>query len=63
MLVNLFKLRERRSFFLIGLDKKADIAIKNHFRLSNYQILVLRWLKGLWTGILLSLALHYFVSH
>ena len=46
-----------------GLDKRAALAIQNHFRLSNYQMLVLSWVKGLWTGILLSLVLHYFITH
>ena len=50
-------------FSLIGFEKKAALAIQNHFRLSNYQMLVLSWIKGLWTGILLSLVIHYFVSH
>ena len=63
MLGNLLKLKERSSFYFIGLDKKAGIAIQNHFRLSSYQMLVLTWLKGLWTGILLSLVLHYIVTH
>ena len=48
---------------LLGFDKRAALAIQNHFRLSNYQMLVLSWIKGLWTGILISLVLHYFISH
>ena len=48
---------------LIGLDKNAALAIQNHFRLSNYQMLVLSWIKGIWTGILLSLIFHSFISH
>ena len=59
----LFYVKEIRSFSLIGLDKRAALSIQNHFRLSNYQMLVLIWIKGLWTGILLSLVLHYFISH
>ncbi len=58
----LFNLRNNPQS-LIGFDKKAALAIQNHFRLSNYQMLVLSWLKGLWTGILLSLILHYFIVH
>ncbi len=46
-----------------NLDKRTENSIQNHFRLSNYQILVLTWLKGIWTGILISLILHYFISH
>tara|TARA_Y100001968_G_C18997144_1_gene544146 strand:+ start:364 stop:534 length:171 start_codon:yes stop_codon:yes gene_type:complete len=56
-------MKNERRFSLIGLDKKAALAIQNHFRLSNYQMLVLSWLKALWTGFLLSLVLHYFISH
>ena len=48
---------------LLGFDKRAILAIQNHFRLSNFQMLVLIWLKGLWTGILLSLILHLFINH
>ena len=47
---------------ILSFDKRAANAIQNHFRLSNYQMLVLSWLKGLWTGILLSLVLHYLLS-
>ena len=59
----LFNLKSKRQYSLIGLDKKAALAIQNHFRLSNYQMLVLTWVKGLWTGILVSLVLHSFISH
>ena len=41
----------------------ANKAAKNHFGLSNYQMLVLSWLKGLWTGILISLIVHSIFSH
>ncbi len=37
---------------LLGFDKKADIAIEKHFRLTNHNMFLLIWLKGLWTGIL-----------
>ena len=59
----LFKSEPNKNNSLLGFDKKAALAIQNHFRLSNYQMLVLSWLKGLWTGILVSLVLHYFISH
>ena len=59
----LFNDDNNQPFSLIGFEKKAALAIQNHFRLSNYQMLVLSWIKGLWTGILLSLVIHYFVSH
>ena len=59
----LFNTPNKRSYSLLGLDKRAAAAIQNHFRLSNYQMLVLSWLKGLWTGVLLSLVLHYLIIH
>ena len=59
----LFNLDGKRPSSLLTLDKRAALAIQNHFRLSNYQMLVLSWLKGIWTGILLSLVVHYFISH
>ena len=63
MIRKLFNPASKGSYSLLGLDKKAALAIQNHFRLSNYQMLVLSWIKGLWTGILISLVIHYFVSH
>ncbi len=59
----LFNIGKKPPFALIGLEKRAALAIQNHFLLSNYQMLVLSWIKGLWTGILLSLVVHYFISH
>ena len=59
----LFNLEKKRSYSLIDLNKRATLAIQNHFRLSNYQMLVLTWIKGLWTGILVSLVIHYFIGH
>ncbi len=59
----LFNIDKKPPFSLIGVEKRAALAIQNHFRLSNYQMLVLSWIKGLWTGILLSLVVHYFISH
>ena len=59
----LFNPDSNRRYAILGLDKKAALAIQNHFRLSNYQMLVLTWLKGLWTGVLLSLVLHYFIIY
>ena len=59
----LFNLLNKNSFSIVGLDKRAAMAIQNHFKLSNYQMLFLSWIKGLWTGILLSLVLHYLISH
>ena len=59
----IFNSESKEKNYLIGFDKRAALAIQNHFRLSNYQMLVLSWIKGLWTGILLSLILHYVISH
>ena len=59
----LFKLDSNNRFSLIGFDKRAALAIQNHFGLTNYQMLEISWIKGLWTGILVSLVLHYFISH
>ena len=63
MIRNLFKTEDTSSFSLIGLDKRTALAIQNHFKLTNYQMLILSWLKGLWTGILISLVLHHFINH
>ena len=59
----LFNFMNNKTSSIVGLDKRAAMAIQNHFRLSNYQMFVLIWIKGVWTGILLSLVLHYFISH
>ena len=63
MLRKLFKLDTNKPFSLVGLDKRAALAIQNHFQLSNYQMFIISWIKGLWTGILLSLVIHYFIRH
>ena len=59
----LFNFESIRPYSLLGFDKRAAIAIQNHFQLTNYQMLVLCWIKGLWTGVLLSLVIHYFINH
>jgi len=59
----LFNIDKKLLFSMLALEKRAALAIQNHFRLSNYQMLLLTWIKGLWTGILLSLVVHYFISH
>ncbi len=59
----LFNPSEKRKYISIGLDKRAALAIQNHFKLTNYQMFILIWIKGIWTGILFSLVLHYFISH
>ncbi len=60
---NLFQLQPNTKNFLFDLDKRAALAIQNHFRLTNYQMLILIWVKGLWTGLLLSLVIHNIISH
>ena len=45
------------------INNKTHYFIQKHFRLTNYQLIILLWIKGLWTGILLSLVLHHFISH
>ncbi len=63
MIRKFFKLENKLSYSLIDFDKRAALAIQNHFRLSNYQMLVLSWIKGLWTGVLFSLVIHNFITH
>ncbi len=60
---NLFNLDKNKSSSSIGLDKRITLAIQNHFQLTNYQMLIIVWVKGLWTGVLLSLILHYLIKH
>ena len=60
MLFN-FKIKQIVELNLI--DKKALSALGQNFGFSNYQMLVIYWIKGLWTGILLSLVLHHFITH
>ena len=49
-------------FSLFGINKLA-IIMQKHYNLSNYQIIIFTWLKGLWTGILISIILHNMYSH
>ncbi len=63
MKYKLFTLNKDQRYSPIRIEKRAALAIQSHFGLNNYQMLVLTWLKGLWTGVLLSLVLHYFISH
>ncbi len=62
MFSKMLELRNKKSLFLIGFDKKALLSIKKHFDLSTFQIILLIWIKGIWTGILISLVVHYFIS-
>ena len=59
----LFLSESIRRFSLIDIDKRAAYALQNHFRLTNYQMFVLIWFKGIWTGVLISLVLHYLIAH
>ena len=63
MIRKLFNIKTQKQLSFGRFDKLAANAIQDHFRLNNYQMLIIIWLKGLWTGILLSLVLHYFISH
>ena len=63
MIRKLFKLDDDKPISLLGLNKRAALAIQKHFQLSNFHMLLISWIKGLWTGILLSLVIHYFISH
>ena len=63
MIRRLVKLDTNKPFSLLGLDKRAALAIQNHLRLSNYQMFIISWINGLWTGILLSLVIHYYLTH
>ena len=63
-LVNqLFVLIINEFYQLMGIEKVLFQAIQKHFSLTNYQMLIIIWIKGVWTGILLSLVLHYLISH
>tara|TARA_Y100001968_G_C18828528_1_gene467954 strand:- start:148 stop:339 length:192 start_codon:yes stop_codon:yes gene_type:complete len=53
----------KRTEPLFSIDVRFVNAIQNHFGLSNFQMVLLSWCKGLWTGILFSLILHNFISH
>ena len=58
MFINLVKKIPKQFFSIIDIDKRCVLALKKHFGLSNYQMLLLSWLKGLWTGILISIIFH-----
>ena len=45
------------------IDKKSTRALYTHFKLSRGQMLIIIWLKGLWTGLIISLIIHHFISH
>ena len=62
MTSKLFKIRRKHLLPLVDLDKRASNAIQKHFGLTNYQMLLLIWIKGLWSGILISLIIHYYMN-
>ncbi len=59
----LYKSNSNRRFSIESVEKITSLAFENHFHLSNFKMLILFWIKGLWTGILLSLVLHYIITH
>tara|TARA_B100000965_G_C19239334_1_gene603654 strand:+ start:497 stop:682 length:186 start_codon:yes stop_codon:yes gene_type:complete len=61
--MKLISFKNKRLFSMIGFDNKLTNAIETHFRLNNSQMILLFWLKGVWTGILFSLVLHFYVAH
>tara|TARA_B100000902_G_C26734183_1_gene632849 strand:+ start:268 stop:459 length:192 start_codon:yes stop_codon:yes gene_type:complete len=44
-------------------ENKSPRAFKEHFKINDNKFLVLTWIKGLWTGILISLIIHQLFSH
>ena len=46
-----------------GIDEKVSLVLQNRYKLNNHQFMLLIWLKGLWTGILISLIIHQLLSH
>ncbi len=63
MSIKLFKFVTKNSFAISPFYKRASLAIKHHFQLSDYQIFILCWLKGLWAGILIAFVIHHLVRH
>ncbi len=63
MNTQLFNSDQKRPTGIKRFDIRASFVIQNHFGLNKNQLMVLIWFKGIWTGILLSLVLHYFITH
>ena len=63
MLKKLFKGFSKLKTSTNDLDKIVSVTLTNHFRLTSYKLYILLWLKGLWTGILISLVIHLFIHH
>ena len=62
MILNFIKLKDKNQLTLKGISELAEFAIQKHYPFSKYQILIIIWLKGMWTGILISLVIHYIIS-
>ena len=56
-------LNSKKSFSLTSINERTMFAIKKHFKISNDQIIILSWIKGLWTGALISIILHHYINH
>ena len=63
MIRKIFSFLDTQNKLFSGFENSVVYYIHNHFRLSNYQMLFIIWIKGIWTGLLLALIFHYFVSH
>ena len=59
----LFQSKFQKELRLVETGKKTGLNIKNHFGITDLQILATTWFKGLWTGILISLIIHNCLSH
>ena len=60
---SLFNIPVKQNLSGNGIVTRISLGLKNHFKMNTHQIVVLVWLKGLWTGILISLILHQLFSH
>ena len=56
------KLHFKRYSSLFWINKVAIMIMQKNYNLSNYQLIVLSWMKGVWTGILISLIVHNLFS-
>ncbi len=58
-----FKSKINRYLSLFGFINGSPKIIRKQNDLSDSKIFFLIWVKGLWTGVLISLVLHNFISH
>ena len=56
-------LYRKKSFSLTSINKRSMSAIKKHFNTSNDKMIILSWIKGLWTGTLISIIIHHYINH